>query len=97
MISKKKSAPKNDPFYWNNNIVVFYEMKHGNDVIVNGTPLRFKYQRSTFKFIKMVQNFDTSVTWIDCMEDKTGVFRSFYVEQLRGVVRPKKIRKKNSV
>lgn len=92
----KKFAEKNNPYYYNSDVTVFYEIKHGNDQITVGTPLKFKYERSIFKFMKAAHNSKKNVTWIDCMETTTGVFRSFYVEELKGVVKPKRKRKKRN-
>ena len=94
MKTKKKSTSETKPYYYNPNITVFYELKHGNDEIVVGTPLRFKYERSIYKFMKAAHNSEKNVTWIDCMEVTTGIFKSFYVTQLKGVVKPKRPRKK---
>lgn len=93
-MQKKKHKEDNDPYYYNPDITVFYELKHGNDQIVVGTPLKFKYERSTFKFMKAAHHSGKNVTWIDCMETTTGVFRSFYVDNLKGVIKPKRQRKK---
>ena len=93
MANKKKSGAVNAPYNFNQHISVFYEMKHGKDEITIGTPLRFKYERGTFKFIKMVHNDEKKVTWIDCLSTD-GRYRSFYVSQLRGVARSKKKRNK---
>jgi len=95
-MNKKKYTQKNDPYFYNPEITVFYEIKHGNDQITVGTPLKFKYERSVFNFMKAAHNSRKNVTWIDCMESTTGIFRSFYVEELKGVVKPKKNRKKRS-
>ena len=95
-MQKKKYVQTNEPYFYNPDITVFYEMKHGSDEIVVGTPLKFKYERSIFKFMKAAHNAEKNVTWIDCMETTTGVFRSFYVEELKGVVKPKRKRKKRS-
>ena len=95
-VQRKKNVQKNDPYYYNPEVTVFYEIKHGNDEITVGTPLKFKYERSVFKFMKAAHNSTKNVTWIDCMETTTGVFRSFYVEDLKGVVKPKKKRKKRT-
>jgi hypothetical protein len=97
MNPRNKSKSERNPFFWNKNISVFDEMTHGKDIITVGTPLRFKYQRGSFKFVKLVVNSETNVSWIDCIDTKNGVFRSFYVDQLRGVIKPKRQRKKISV
>ena len=95
-MQKKKYNQVNEPYFYNPDITVFYELKHGNDQITVGTPLKFKYERAVFKFMKAAHNSVKNVTWIDCMETTTGVFRSFYVEELKGVVKPKRKRKKRS-
>ena len=94
---KRKSTSEYSPYDFNSSISVFYELKHGGDEITVGTPLRFKYQRGTYKFVKMVHNTEKDATWIDCTETATGVYRSFYVKYLKGVVKPKKTRKKINV
>jgi len=93
MANKKKSGVVTAPYHFNQHISVFYQMKHGQDEIEIGTPLRFKFERGVFKFIKMVHNDEKKVTWIDCLS-QDGIYRSFYVSQLKGVVKPKKKRKK---
>lgn len=93
---KRSRAESSVPYGHNTNIVVYYEMKHGKDEVSVGTPLRFKFQRGTFKFIKLVHNTEKNVTWIDCLDQVNGTFRSFYVDQLKNVVKPKKTRKAKS-
>jgi len=94
---KRKSTSEYAPYSFNSNISVFYELKHGSDEITVGTPIRFKYQRGIYKFIKMVHNAEKESTWIDCTDTANGTFRSFYVDDLKGVVKPKKTRKKTNV
>ena len=94
---KRKSTSEHIPYEFNTDISVFYEAKHGNDEIVVGTPLRFKYQRGIYKFLKMAHNAKKGLTWIDCMDMANGTFRSFYVDDLKCVVKPKKTRKKSNV
>jgi len=94
---RKQSTASTEPYPFNSNITVYYEMKHGKDEVTVGTPLRFKFQRGVYKFIKIVHNSEKNVTWIDCMEQGTGAFRSFYVDQLKGVVKPKRTRKLKNV
>jgi len=94
---KRKSTSEYVPYGFNTDISVFYEAKHGSDEIVVGTPLRFKYQRGVYKFIRMVHNAKKESTWIDCVDAANGTFRSFYVDDLKCVVKPKKTRKKSNV
>lgn len=93
---KNRAKVVTQPFHYNQSITVFYEMKHGNDQISAGTVVRFKNRRGTFKFVKLVHNAEKNVSWIDCMETNTGIYRSFYVEELKGMVKPKKRRKKRA-
>lgn len=70
---------------------------HGNDEIVPGDKILFKNTRGKFTFVKAVENRELGVTWIDCLEDKTQTFRSFYADKLKGKVRVRRQRKRKSV
>lgn len=93
---KKKTSKQVDskPYGHNPNISVFYELEWGKDVIKPGDPIKIKNERGTFKFIQWVHNSEKDVTWIDCLDTKQGRFRAFYMERLKGVVRPKRSRRK---
>lgn len=80
---------------YNPSWVVSFEYQHGKDLIVPGTAIKFKGQRGTFKFNKHVINRELNTEWIDVVGD-TG-YRSFYVHDLKGIIKPKKKRIKNSV
>lgn len=75
---------------FNPNWVVSYEYQHGKDLISPGSLIKFKGQRGGFKFVKHVINRDTNKEWIDCVGD-TG-YRSFYVHDLKGIIKAKKKR-----
>jgi len=93
----KKNALKMQtvPFQHNPNITCYYELEFGRDVIKPGDKIRFKNNRGYYVFHKWVHNSELDVTWIDCMDMKSYEFKSFYIEQLKGVHRAKKsIRKK---
>ena len=90
----RRSKTISIPYNHNENIHVFYTLNFGKDEIGPGTPLKFKNQRGTFKFIKWVHNQDLDVQWIDCMDNITGEFRSFYIERLKGIVKKKSRRHK---
>lgn len=94
MIKRKQNKPKVKPYFHNQNIYVYYELQHGKHTINPGDQLKIKYQRGTFKFIKLVHNMDKDVTWIDCLDGKTGEFRSFYIDAIKGPVIAKRSRKK---
>jgi len=93
----KKRTGKNPttPFGHNPNIICYYELEFGRDVIKPGDKIRFKNTRGYFIFHKWVHNSELDVTWIDCMDTKSYEFKSFYMDSLKGVHRAKRsIRKK---
>ena len=98
MIKKNASKSEKKPYYYNENISVFYEMKYGNEEIKPGDLIRFKSIKGTFKFLQLVHNSSKDVSWIDCMDKVSGEYRSFYVDKFKGMTRAKKsIRKKINV
>lgn len=97
MARKRQSDVLSEPYGHNENIFVYYELEFGKFVIKPGDTIKIKNTRGTFKFIKWVHNSAADVTWIDCMNNLDGQFRSFYMEQLKGVVVPKKSRRKKIV
>jgi hypothetical protein len=68
---------------------------HGKDEIVPGDKILFKNTRGKFTFVKVVENREKGVVWIDCLEDNTRMFKSFYTDKLKCKVKPRKQRKKN--
>lgn len=96
MAARKKFVPL-PPFWYNENIHVYYELEFGKDLIKPGDKIKIKNVRGQFLFIKWVHNSQKDVTWIDCRDMKTHEERSFYIENLKGVVRPKKSRRKKVV
>ena len=97
MNKRKPSKVSIKPYFHNENIVVFYEMQHGRDTIVKGDKIAFKNTRGKFVFMKMVENRDTLVSWIDCIEEKTLNYRSFYTDKLKGKIKPRRPRKRRIV
>lgn len=94
MNKRNKNRATRKSFFHNDNIVVFYTWQDSRGEIVPGDKILFKNTRGKFTFLKAVENRDKNVTWIDCIEDKTHNYRSFYAEKLKGKVRPRKTRKK---
>lgn len=92
-MAKMKSVPK-PPFWMFDHIHVFYELTFGKDVIRPGDKIKIKSIHGEFKFQKWVQNSKIDVAWIDCMDVKTGEFRSFRIEDLKSLIKPKKSRRK---
>lgn len=94
MAKKKPVAPTTEPYHLNPHIFVEYELPFGNDLIVPGDNIRIRNSRGTYRFYKVVTNMKLDKTWVDCMCNETGEYKSFYVEQIKLVIRPKKSRRK---
>lgn len=75
---------------YNPNWLVSFEYKHGKDVVVPGTLVKIKNVRGEFKFQKYVKNSKSGVEWIDVLGN-TG-YRSFYLHDFKGIIKPKKKR-----
>ena len=90
-----KMAKKKVEIQYNPNWTIWYEYQHGKDIIVPGTPLKIKYERGIYKFEKHVVNSKTKTEWIDVIGPDG--YRSFYPERLKGIIKPKRKRKKKDV
>ena len=86
-----------DQFGANPNIYKYDTLEFGKDTLGNGTKVRFKNRRGVFVFRGLYHNSAKDVTWVECLEEKTGRMRAFYVGELKSVVRPKKSRAKKIV
>jgi len=90
-MAKKKETPLNINPKW----AVTYSYQHGKDLIEPGDPIRIKFVRGTFKFLRHIRHIEKGVSWIDCTGPEG--YKSFYVEELKGKVKPKKFRRKKNV
>lgn len=81
---------------YNPNWSVMYEYQHKKDTIIPGTEIKFKYNRGTYKFEKYVFHLQKKIDWIDAIGPDG--YRSFPVDMLMGIVKPKirRPRKKNN-
>jgi hypothetical protein len=81
MISRKASVIKETKFERS------YEMQVGNRTILSGEIIKINGEHGAkFKFISLVTNKETGVTWIDCFElDKNIVstWRSFKPDRIK--------------
>lgn len=59
-----------------------------------GTKFKLKNTRGTYSFLRLVENKTLDVIWIDCFDDETKQFRSFYPDKIKGVVKQRKRRTK---
>lgn len=94
MAKKKASSEVLEPFWMFPHVHVYYELEHDKNTIKPGDKVKIKHVRGDFTFIKWVHNSNKDVTWIDCMDPKTGEFRSFHMHNLKGIVKPKRSRRK---
>ena len=97
MNKRNKSKVTSTPFSHNDQIHIRYEVIHGKDIIEPGDKILFKNTRGKFVFVKLVENVELDVQWIDCIDEKTLMFRSFYASKLKNKVKPRKTRKPNIV
>jgi len=89
-MAKKNITPMNLNPAWE----VAYSYQHGRDLIEPGDFVKIKFQRGQFKFLRLVHHTEKNVSWIDC-RGLEG-YRSFYIEELKSKVKPKKFRKKKN-
>lgn len=75
------------------NIEASFEYEHNGDMMVPGTKFKVKYNRGEFKFRCLAKNIQTGKVWIDAIEVGSA-FRSFYPEMIKGVVKPKRRRRR---
>lgn len=83
-------AKKKTSISYNPNWLVSFEYQHGKDLVVPGTLVKIKNVRGEFKFQKHVKNSKSGVEWIDVLGN-TG-YRSFYLHDFKGIIKPKKKR-----
>lgn len=95
MVKRKSKRTELNPYWYNPYISVFYELEFNKKILTPGTRFRVKGSRGTYIFHKLVHHSKNDKTWIDCMDDTTGEYRSFYVERVKSVVPPKRSRKNN--
>lgn len=74
---------------------VSFEYQYGKELITPGTLVKIKSVRGQFKFEKHVKNIESGKEWIDVI-GQTG-YRSFYLHDFKGIIKPKKKRVKKNV
>ena len=96
-MARKKGAYK-VPAIDNSHLHVFYELEFKKEIIRPGDKIKIKNERGTFIFVKWVHNSNLDVQWVDCLDNNgTKHFRSFRIESIRSIVKPKKSRAKKVV
>jgi hypothetical protein len=91
MAAKKQNTT---PINLNPNWLVSEEYNHGRDLIIPGDRVKIKFERGDYKFIRHVFHTQKEVEWIDCVGAEG--YRSFYVDVIKGKVKPKKFRRKRN-
>lgn len=87
---KRKSSPiSNDQLYAGGDKVCAFEFPLGRDIVKAGDRIKIRQERGWFTFYKIVHNTKLDVTWVDVTSDK-GEWRSFYIERVKQVDRPKR-------
>jgi hypothetical protein len=93
-MAKKYKSIDYIPYFHNDKIICYYELEFKKDIIKPGEIIKFKSERGSFKFYRWVHNTELNVQWIDCLEVGAGTFRSLPIDNLKGILRPKKSRRK---
>jgi hypothetical protein len=65
--------------------------------MVEGTKFKVKNLRETFTFLRYAVNATLGTDWVDCLADETKQFKSFRPDRIKGVVKPKRPRKRRAV
>ena len=81
MISRKSSAIRETKFERS------YELQVGNRTILSGEIIKINGEHGAkFKFISLITNKETGVTWIDCFEldrNTASAWRSFKPDRIK--------------
>ena len=94
MQKKNQVTSEKKPYHLIEYISTYDEMKFGKEVVSAGYTIRIKNEKGNFKFTRLVHNSLKDVTWIDCYEGTSGVYRAFYVDRLKGLVKSKRAPRK---
>lgn len=79
---------------FNDDICVKYELEFRGDLIKPGNLIKIKNDRATYKFRCLAHNIKLDSTWIDCMDTSNGAWRSFRIDKIKCLVKPKRSRRK---
>lgn len=83
--------------YADDDIHEFYELQFGKDLIKPGTIIKIKGVRGTFRYRKHAHNSRIDKTWVDVVNNKSYAYHSFYIDQIKGIVKPKKSRRRKPI
>lgn len=96
----KRFKDQLDPYWYNPDIYLLYEVNFRNELIRPGMLIKIKFERSVFRFDRLVVNAKTQNEWLDVYDTTLGGWRSFHPSKISGVhitkqSRAKRNRKKN--
>lgn len=83
-----------DAYIGMDHIVAQYELQFEGDLIKPGDRIKIKNKRSSFVFRCLAHNVRLDTTWIDCIDEESGEWRSFRVHEIKCLIKPKKSRRK---
>jgi hypothetical protein len=95
-----RTGPHNPDAWWQmayhsrEDIVVQFELEFGSETITPGTLLKVKNNHGTFKFRCIAHNIHNDKTWFDAIDQRTGEWRSFHLDKIKSIVKPKRSRRK---
>ncbi|QLF83345.1 hypothetical protein SEA_NICEHOUSE_101 [Rhodococcus phage NiceHouse] len=95
MVARKKRSTRHlEPYWHNKDISIFYELNFNKSVITPGMLIKFKGDRTVYKFTRLVVNSKTGKEWLDVQDTTLGGWRSFYLDRLTGPVYKRSYAKK---
>jgi len=89
---KKISERSTERHFANPDIFILYELEFKKDIIKPGDKFKIKHDRATYKFQCLAHNTKLDKMWVEAMCVETGEFRSFWIDKITTVIRPKKKR-----
>jgi hypothetical protein len=93
--TERKYPPREYIPYQNNpNVVVYYELQVGRDLMVPKTKFKKKYDRDIYQFLCLAHHIPNDNTWVDAYSVTRGSRHSIRVEDIQRVVKPKRSRRK---
>lgn len=96
-MAKKRPPVEYIPYRHNENVYVVYELQFGKDMILPGDKIKIKFDRDTYRFMRLAHHIANDNTWIDCISLKKGSWHSFSIDRIQRKVKPKRSRVKKSV
>lgn len=96
-LTKRTTPPRTEHTYeLPAHVTKYTDLDFDGETISPGQKVKIKNKRGTFTYRGWAHNSKKDVQWLELVEDKTGQFRQFYVNELRSVVRPKRSRAKRT-